>query len=188
MGGTIVEVVAVMAVAVVLASLSVPLSATVVDSGRARLAAAFISSRFRLAKVEAINKGANVGVVFDQPTGAWTIRICRDGTGNGLRRAEIASGADPCFDGPHDTAVMFPGVRIAVDPTLIGPAGEPGNPDPVRFGTANIASFSPGGGCTAGSLFLRSARGQVYAVRIAGANGRLRVFRYDAGPGVWMQP
>ena len=182
-----VELVAVVAVAVVLASMTLPLSATVVDRTRVRDAAGFVGSRFRLARIEAVNRVANVGVVFDFVNGRWQIRACRDGTGNGLRRADIASGADPCFDGPHDFKAMFPGVDIAVDPALIGPVGEPANPDPVRFGTPDIASFSPTGSCTAGSLFLQSAKGQQFAVRISGANGRLRVFEYDRTPRVWVQ-
>lgn len=186
-GVSMVELLAVVAVAGVIASLSAPLSATAIDAGRAKSAAAFMSSRFRLARLEAINRTANVGVVFDSANGRWQVRICRDGTGNGLRRAEIASGADPCFDGPHEFTAMFPGVAIDVDPRLIGPAGEPGNPDPVRFGTPDIASFSPTGSCTPGSLFLRSTRGTQLAVRVAGANGRSRVFRYDSGPGTWFQ-
>ena len=186
-GMTMVEVVAVVAVVAVLASLSAPLTAIAADAGRVRTAAAYISSRFRLARVEAVNRNANVGVVFDLINGRWQIRVCRDGTGNGLRRADIASGVDPCFDGPHEFTAMFPGVSIAVDPRLIGPSGEPGNPDPVRFGTSDIASVSPTGSCTAGSLFMRSAQGQQVAVRVAGANGRLRVFRYDEGPRAWFQ-
>lgn len=186
-GMTMVEVVAVVAVVAVLASLAAPLTATAADAGRVRLAAAFIGSRFRLARVEAVNRSANVGVVFDVVNGFWQLRVCRDGTGNGLRRADIGAGVDPCFDGPHEFTAMFPGVSIGVDPQLIGPAGEPGNPDPVRFGTSDIASVSPTGSCTAGSIFVRSAKGQQFAVRVAGANGRLRVFRYDEGPRAWFQ-
>jgi len=184
-GATLIEVLAVVAVVAVVASVSAPLSATVVDASRARLSTAFIASRFRLARTEAVNKSVNVGVVFDRVNGRWQIRVCRDGTRNGLRRADIGTGADPCFDGPHDFTAMFPAVQIDVDPALVGPAGEPPNPDPVRFGTSDIASFAPAGSCTAGSLFLRSSRGQQYAVRVAGANARMRVFRYDSGPRTW---
>lgn len=187
-GATVVELLAVAGVFAVMAAIAAPLTATAADAGRIRQAAAFVSSRFRLARVEAVNRSAHVGVVFDFVNGRWRLRICRDATGNGLRRAEIASGLDPCFDGPHEFAAMFPGVDIAVDAGLVGPAGEPGSSDPVRFGTPDIASFAPTGGCTAGSLFLRSARGQQYAIRMAGANARLRVFRFDSGAGVWAQP
>ena len=171
-----------------LTSITLPISAQSVDAGRARQAAAFVASRFRLARIEALNKGANVGVVFDLVNGQWSLRICRDGNRNGLRRADIGSGKDRCFDGPHYFSSLFPGVEIAVDPSLRGPGGEPPSPDPVRFGTSNMASFSPNGSCTAGSLFLRTPRSQQYAVRMAGVNGRLRVFKYELGAGLWREP
>ena len=186
-GATVVELLAVAGAFAVMAGIAAPLTATAVDASRIRQAAAFVGSRFRLARVEAVNRGAHVGVVFDQTGSRWRLRICRDATGNGLRRAEILSGADPCFDGPYEFAAMFPGVEIAVDANLVGPAGEPGNADAVRFGTPDIASFAPTGGCTAGSVFLRSTRGQQYAIRVAGVNGRLRVFRFDTGAGTWTQ-
>jgi len=69
--------------------------------------------------------------------------------------------------------------------TLKGPAGEPPNPDPVRFGSSNIASFSPLGSCTAGTLFLRSTGGAQFAVRIAGVTGRSRVLRYESLKSGW---
>ena len=186
-GTTLIEVLTVVAVAAVLTSLSAPLAATVADAGRARNAAAFIASRFRLARIDAVNSGRNVAVVFDLVGSHWQVRLCRDDSGNGVRRSEIASGTDLCFDGPHEFRALFPGMEIDVDSQLVGPAGEPGNPDPVRLGASDLASFSPAGTCTSGSVFLRSTHGQQFAVRIAGVTGRLRVFRYDAGAGAWMQ-
>jgi len=187
-GASLVDVLVVLVIIATVTSFSVPVSATAVDAGRARQAAAFVSSRFRLARIEAVNKGANVGVVFDLVDGHWSIRICRDGNRNGLRRADIRSGADPCFDGPHRFSALFPGVDIQVDPTLRGPGGEPPSPDPVRFGTSNMASFTPNGTCTGGSLFLRTPRAQQYVVRIAGVNGRSRVFKYELGARLWREP
>ena len=137
-----------------------------------------MASRFRLARLEAVSQSRSIGLVFDQQGGRWTFRVCADGNGNGIRRAEIASGTDACLEGPHDLQAMFPGVQIAVDPTIRGPDGEPPSPDPVRFGTSNLASFSALGSCTAGTLFLRSPMGEQYAVRLAGATGRTRVLRY----------
>jgi type II secretory pathway pseudopilin PulG len=186
-GASLLEVLLVLAIVSLLTGISVPMSRVAVDAGRARQAAAFVASRFRLARIEALNHAANVGVVFDLLDGRWSIRICRDGNRNGLRRADIRAGVDPCVDGPHRFSAMFPGVEIAVDPTLRGPAGEPPSPDPVRFGTSDMASFSPNGSCTAGSLFVRTPLAQQYAVRMAGVNGRLRVFRYEVGARLWRE-
>jgi type II secretory pathway pseudopilin PulG len=187
-GASLIDVLVVLAIIATVTGISVPASGTFVDAGRARQAAAFVASRFRLARIEALNKAANVGVVFDLVDGRWSIRICRDGNRNGLRRADIRNAIDPCVDGPHHFSALFPGVEIAVDPTLRGPAGEPPSPDPVRFGTSDMASFSPNGSCTGGSLFLRTPRAQQYAIRMAGVNGRLRVFKYDLGARLWREP
>lgn len=188
-GASLIDVLVVLALAAVAASLIAPVSASVVDATRVRHAAGFVGARLRLARAEAINRRANVGLVFDQSvtTSKWMVRLCRDGTGNGLRRADITAGLDPCFDGPHVFSNLFPGVDIAIDAALPGPAGEPGTTDPVRFGTPDIASFSPEGSCTAGTLFLRSGRGQQYAIRVAGANGRTRVFRFETGAWQWLE-
>jgi hypothetical protein len=48
-----------------------------------------------------------------------------------------------------------------------------------------MASFSPAGGATPGTLFLRSAAGAQYAVRVGNMTGRTRVLRFDVGTGQW---
>ena len=105
-GASLIDVLLVLAIVATVTGISVPVSGTVVDAGRARQAAAFVSSRFRLARIEALNKAANVGVVFDLVSDRWSIRICRDGNRNGLRRADIGSGIDPCTDGPHHFSAL----------------------------------------------------------------------------------
>ena len=186
-GATLVDLVIVLLAVGVLAAVSAPLAASVVDTSRARHAAAFMGSRFRLARQQAVGLGANVGVVFEQTDDRWSVRVCRDGTGNGIRRADIQSGADPCFDGPYDIGQLFPTVSISVDPTLRGPGGEAGSPDPVRFGTADIASFSPLGSSTAGSLFLQSRLGTQYVVRVGGVTGRIRMLWYEPATRGWRE-
>lgn len=160
-------------------SMAVPQTTALTDAARVRQAAGFIGARARKARHDAVLHGTNAGLVFDLVGGRWLIRGCRDGNGNGLRRQEIQSGTDPCDDGPFDIAEVFPGVAIDVDPSLRGPGGEPPSADPVRFGSANLASFSPVGTCTSGSLYLRSRNGTQYAIRILGGTGRLRVLKYE---------
>jgi type II secretory pathway pseudopilin PulG len=185
-GASILDLLLVVLLVGTMAAVVAPVGASVVDGTRVRHAAGFLASRFRLARSEAVSRSANVGVVFDSASAGWTLRVCRDGTGNGLRRAEIQSGADPCFEGPYALGALFPQVEVAVDPGLVGPAGEPGSPDPVRFGTADLLSFSPTGTCTSGSVFLKSAAGVPYVVRVAGTTGRVRLLRHQAGG--WIEP
>jgi len=134
-----------------------------------------------------VTRTASTGLVFDFLDGRWIFRLCVDGNVNGLRRADLRANIDSCVDGPVDVAALFPGVTITVDSTIRGPDDDPPSSDPVRFGTSNMASFSPSGGCTAGSLFVRSTRGAQYAVRVAGVTGRLRVLRYDAAARTWRE-
>jgi type II secretory pathway pseudopilin PulG len=180
-----IEIVVVTALIGVFFALAVPVTTHAVDASRGRAASGFVAARLRLARQQAVFRTASVGLVFDQIGGRWLVRVCVDGNGNGLRRAEIADGTDRCPDGPHDIAHLFPGVDIAVDPGLRGPEGEPGSSDPIRFGSSNIASFSPEGTCTAGTLFLRSAGGRQYAVRVGNITGRTRVLLYDPGSRNW---
>ena len=181
-----VELVLVLALIVLLTSLAVPVTAHSVDAAARAHAAGFVASRFRLARQHAAFQMTTVGIVFDTTAaGRWTLRVCRDGNGNGLRRAEIAGGRDVCPEGPYDLTHMFPGIDILVDPGLPGPDGEPGSPDAVRFGRSNIASFAPEGSGTAGTLFLRSARGDQYAVRVGNITGRTRILRYDPARRQW---
>ena len=184
-GYSLVELLLVLVAATTLISITLPMTAVTTDAERARHAASFVATRFRLARQQAVARTASVGLVFDQLNGRWVVRVCADANGNGLRRSEVNASIDRCFDGPHDLETMFPGVRVAVDSWLQGPGGEPPSPDPVRFGASNIASFSSSGSCTAGSLFLRSARDVQYAVRIAGITGRTRILRYNPAAGTW---
>lgn len=184
-GATLLELALVLALVVMLAAVTTPMAASAIDAGRARQAAAFVAARFRLARQQAASGSASVGLVFDVAGGRSTFRVCVDGNGDGVRRAEIESGLDPCPEGPYDLDVLFPGVRVAVDASLRGPDGEAGSPDAVRFGRGEIASFSPAGTATAGSLFLRSPNGLQYVVRVAGVTARTRILRYEPSTRGW---
>jgi type II secretory pathway pseudopilin PulG len=184
-GATLLELLLVLGLLALVASMTVPVAAHAMDAGRARHAAGFVASRLRMARMEAVQKIHSVGVVFQMTNGRWTFSICEDGNGNGMRTADIAAGVDPCLEGPHDLAAMFSGASIGVDPTLPGPEGSSASADPVRFGASDIASFSSIGSCTPGTLYLRSNRGVQYAVRVGGATGRTRILRYDRGRDTW---
>jgi prepilin-type N-terminal cleavage/methylation domain-containing protein len=186
-GLSLIEVLFVLLLASLLAATTVPGAQALIDGGQARQAAGFVAARLRAARQHAVFQTAAEGLVFDWVGDRWTFRVCRDGNGNGLRRRELSAGPDRCVEGPYAIDDLFPNVQVAVDGSLRGPGGEPGNVDPVRFGRSDIASFSPAGTASAGSLYLRSALGVQYAVRVAGINGRTRVLRYDTATGRWRE-
>lgn len=181
------ELVLVSGLVLMTAAIAMPATSTARDEGRARQAAAFAAARLREAKHQAVSRSASAGLVFDLVDGRWMFRLCVDGNANGLRRSDLRDGRDSCVDGAVDLATLFPGAAVQADGAVRGPDGDPPSTDPVRFGTSSIASFSPAGSCTAGSLFVRSARGTQYVVRIAGVTGRLRILRYDAASAAWRE-
>ena len=185
-GLTLTELVVVLALAVTTAGASLPALDSGLDALRVRHAAGVIASRAHLARQQAVFQSRHVGLIFDETAAGWVMRICRDGNGNGLRRSEIGAGVDRCSADPDIVNSLIPGVELAVDPGLRGPDDEPGSADAVRFGASDMASFSPLGSCTGGTLFLRSRRGRQYAVRIAGATGRTRILRYDTRSSSWV--
>jgi type II secretory pathway pseudopilin PulG len=124
-GASLVELLIVMLVLTSVTGISVPVATSVVDANRARQAAAFLSSRFMLARQQAIGSGANVGVVFDWDGSQWAVRVCRDGARNGLRRADIRSGADPCFEGRTGCGNYFPASRLPSIRCCAGPEESP---------------------------------------------------------------
>jgi type II secretory pathway pseudopilin PulG len=185
-GYTALELLIVATLVIILAALAVPLTSATIDSNRVRHAANFAASRARYTRQQAVFGNRAFAMVFDVVGGRWVFQVCSDGNYNGVRRLDIAMGLDPCIEGPHDIETMFNGTRVAVDPAIRGPAGEPGSSDPVRFGRSSIFSCSLGGSCTAGSLYLQSPNGTQYAVRVFGATGRTRVLRYDRVTSRWV--
>jgi type II secretory pathway pseudopilin PulG len=183
-GATLAELLIVIVLASTLTAVTVPVTGAALDAERVRQAASFVATRVRAARQQAITGSAGAALVFDRVAGRWVFRVCVDGNGNGVRRAEL-SGPDHCVGEVQDVEMLFPGVRVAIDSTLPGPDGDAPTADPVRFGRSDMASCSPLGSCTAGTVFLRSERGLQWAIRVAGVTGRTRLLRYDNGVRAW---
>jgi len=187
-GTTIVDVIVALALVLILGGLAVPVTARAVEAGRARHAAGFLAAMFRDARQRAALEGRSTGLVFDETPSGWLIRRCTDGNANGLHRSEIDSRVDRCPGAPFRIADQFRDVQFAVDPTLRGPDGDPPSSDAVRLGRSDMASFSPDGNGTPGTVFLRAADGTQYCVRLGGISSRTRVLRYDPGTRTWSSP
>lgn len=184
-GFSSIDILLTMALVATMAAMAVPLTARTIDATRARDAAAFIAGRIRLARQDAAATGHAVAIVFDDGPRGWSLRLCHDGNGNGVRRADITSGHDRCHAGPWALADLFPHLTVALDPSLPGIDDDAGGGEAVRFGRGVMASCSAEGGCTPGTIFLRGASGDQYAVRVGGATGRTRALRFDRGTTAW---
>jgi len=185
-GTSLIEVTVALGIVALAAAMSAPVLAGAADAGRAREAAQFLASQCRAARTEAVARNTTASLVFDWINSRWRFRRCVDGNGNGMRRADITSGRDICL-ASAEVGELFAGVRIDVPSGLPDPDGGAATSGAVRFGSSDIASFSPGGTATAGTVYLRSDGGAQYAIRVAGSTGRTRVLRYDAASRSWSE-
>lgn len=149
-----------------------------VDRSRAIAAAHFVSQQCGVARVQAINRSANVGLQFREQGRDYTIQAFVDSNRNGVRTVEIDAGIDVPLGPPTSLSANFPGVRIGV-------AGGAGN-DPVRFGASNLLVFSAVGTATPGSVFVLGKDGTQFALRVLGTTARTRLERYDTRARKWV--
>lgn len=154
------------------------------DYARAVGAARYTAAKLQRTRFEAVRRHAFVAVRIDAATS--TLRTYVDGNGDGVLSSDIADGVDTAVGVAERIDEQFPGVHFGALPLL--PAADGGTPpgdDPVRMGASDMASFSPLGTSTSGTLYLRSGAHQV-AVRIYGATGRTRVFLFEPRTRVWL--
>lgn len=187
-GFTLTELLAAVAVLMVLAGTAVPPLMGLLRAERVRGAAIAMRSLLQRARAEAAARAANVAVVFDPPLAARGIEVPgADGTPvialvldtnhNGVRRAEIATGDERLLGNPWRFGSRFPGVRWGAPAGAAGPAPIPGH----DVGVAGMVSFSPLGGSGSGRITV-SGEGAVFSIVIHGAGSRIRMER-RAGAG-----
>jgi type II secretory pathway pseudopilin PulG len=184
-GAALLELLLATVMVVSLAGMAVPLTAQAADDARARAAANYLAHRVRQARQQAVAGNRAAALLFDEVDGRWATRTCIDGNGNGVRRAEVWSGPDSCPDAAPQVDQLFPGTRLVLPADIPDLDAQTGDTRGVRFGPSAMASCTPLGHCTPGTFYVRSMRGQQYAVRVSGTMGRTRVLRFDAGTRHW---
>jgi type II secretion system GspH-like protein len=154
-----------------------------------RSAAAELAATFFRARAYALARGVTVGIKFRRDGGRYEWALYRDGNGNGVRTAEIASGVDRSLG----LALVWP--RNDVRPGILTGSAvpDPGSPgsrldrpdDPIRFGSSDICSFTPVGESTPGSVYLWDGRDRMAVVRIFGRSAKVRTLYYFRGERSW---
>ena len=154
-----------------------------------RSAAAELSAAFLRARAYALTKGITVALKFRKDGGRWEWALYRDGNGNGVRNAEIASGVDRSLG----LAIVWP--RTDVRPGILTgtPVPDPGSPgssldrldDPIRFNSSDLCSFSPLGESTPGSVYLWDGRDRMAVVRVFGRSAKVRTLFHYRGERIW---
>jgi len=174
-GYTLIESLAVLGIAVVMASVALPsIAAYRRESALLGIARNFRGS-FMKARSIAIMKNTQTAIRFETDRSGTTFYSTYiDGNSNGVLATDIRSGMDPRIDGPY---ALDPGpgpVQVGVLPGAVAPDGKPLGTEPIRFGSARMVSFSPVGTGTPGTFYLRTGSSMV-GVRVTGGSARLRI-------------
>jgi hypothetical protein len=186
---TLVEALAVLAIAATGLAIAAPGVGQLRASVAVRSAAGEVAAAFATARVYAIRRGVYVGVKYRKNGDRYEWTLYRDGNGNGIRTAEITRGID------RPIGIAYPWQRDDVRPGILSdiPVPDPSDPrrpldrlsDPIRFNGSDIASFSPVGESTPGSVYLWDGHDRMAVVRVYGRSAKIRTLFYRRGEAAW---
>jgi hypothetical protein len=176
-GRTLVEMVVAAGIASVLAVFTFrQVRAASVDSHLLGAGYAF-KGEFRKAHSMATRNNVYTAIRFEEKAAIPKYSVYIDGNLNGVRKEDIAKGIDRRVAGPFFLDAQAPGVRVGINP------GTPAIPpergildvsDPIKFGNADMLSFSPLGTATPGTFYLAGEASQA-AVRVTPGTARVRL-------------
>jgi len=188
-GHSLVELLFVAGIVATVSGIAVPQILAGLDDSRAIGAARYLSSRLYRVRAEAVMRSADVAMQF-LPTGdgGYTFAEYVDGNRNGVRTHDIDRGVDRRLGGIERLSDSFKGVELGTvhDLPAVDAGGAAPGSDPIRLGASGFATFTALGTATPGSLYVRSARGAQYVIRIFGETGKTRVLRFNARTRQWV--
>ena len=187
-GWSIVELILAIGVSLVLLGLGAAVLTPIAAQARATGAAHYVAAALRHERLAAVASGRSAGFRFERVDGEVVMQAVTDGNGNGLRSAEIDAGVDRRRGARSRLRDRFSGARFGIVtdvPAIDGGAGLAAGADPIRLGSPLLA-FAPTGTATSGTLYIASGDGRMFAVRILGPTGRVRVFELDRGSRRWV--
>ncbi len=189
-GFTIFELLVVMAIAVLLAAVTLPPFSNWVAALRVEMAAAEVAGALQMARLYAARSNVKVAVKFrTAPGGEVTWALYRDGDGDGVRNRDIDREIDP------QELAARPLARLGRDIHFGFPPGPPPRDpsgrrlkrlhDPIRFNRSDLASFSPRGTSTPGTVYITDGRYHLAAARVNNRAGKITVLRYYPEEETW---
>lgn len=190
-GITLPEVLTSLAILSLAAGLSASAAHVLAGMSSLRAASHEIASVFTQTRSRAIQRGANCGVKWIGLNGDLTLEIHDDGDGDGVRNDDIERGVDPLVFGPISVKNRWPKVTVGflAGFTALDPKGNPVGDlsDPIRFGKSDIASFSPVGDCSPGSVWLGDGRTRQSLVRLSPATAAISIHEWAAARKSWIR-
>jgi prepilin-type N-terminal cleavage/methylation domain-containing protein len=185
-GHTLVEMIIVVAIMVILASVSIPHLRAYAVEAHALGAGRLFKAEFRKARSIATMRNVYTAIRFERLDDRDYFSVYVDGNLNGVRADDIQSGRDPRIAGPFPLDGRAPGVSVGINPGVPEIPPETGlldTRDPIRFGRSNMVSFSPRGTASPGTFFL-AGEGVQAAVRVTGGSARVRLMVWR---GAWQE-
>ena len=185
---SLIEIVFVLGVAATLGEVAIPETLSALDDMRAAGAARYVSTRLQRMRMEAITRNSAAALRFTPVAGQYSVAGYVDGNRNGVLSTDIQSGTDRAIQPADRLRDQFPGVEFGAVPGLpaVDPSSAPPGTDPIRLGSSDMATFTPEGTATPGSLYIRGQRNTQFVVRIFGETGKTRVLKFNAGSGQWI--
>jgi len=176
-GHTLVELLMVVAIVAIMASVCIPYLRAYSAEAHLLGAGRVFKGEFRKARSIAIKKSVQTALRFEsEPDGVY-ISTYVDGNFNGVLSEDIRSGVDARIGGPLRLDEGASGVRVGINPgvpTIPPETGLLDTSDPIRFGRANMLSFSPLGTATPGTFYVAGEHAQA-AVRVTPGSARVRL-------------
>jgi hypothetical protein len=186
-GFSIVDLMFTVALVTACGSLGVAQTLASLDDLRAGAAARYVATKLQQTRMEAVGRGHSAALRVTSTGTTYSVAEYVDGNRNGVLSRDIQSGTDLPIGAPEVLGVRFPGVTFGARPGIpsVDPGGVPPGTDPIRLGTGNMASFTPNGSSSSGSLYVLGRGGAQYVVRLFGQTGRTRVLKLDPRSNQW---
>lgn len=191
-GYTLLELLFALAISLLFVQLVIPPIHRWYGAQRVHMAAAQVEGALHLARLLAVQRQLNVALKFktDQGGRVW-VYLYRDGDGDGVRNKDIEAGIDPQLKGPQPLGYFGDNVGFGFPPGLA--PRDPSRParrldrleDPIRFNRSDLASFSPLGTATPGTVYISDHRRHLAMVRVSGHTGRIHLRTYDPAKDAW---
>ena len=181
LGSSVIETLVVLLVFGVLAAIAVSAMDRVLEQSSARSLVTRFTTLVNRAKTMAVVDRIYAGISFKDTPNGVEARIYKDGDNDGLSNEDLHRGVDSPIDDP---VILKDGMAWVGLPSYIrsDPEGYPLTGDnAVRFGRGRLLSFSPTATATPGSLYVECGSKEVWAFRVAGIGGRVRVFCWRNG-------
>jgi hypothetical protein len=186
-GFTLLELLFAATLVVLLMAMSVAGVARELEQYRTVGAVRYVATRLQRARMDAVAHGANAAMRFTAAGPGYAYAVYGDGNGDGVRSADIENGVDPQLLPRERLSDQFPGVDFGALPRLpaVDGSSTPRGSDPVRLGSARMASFTPLGTSSSGSLYILGPHETQFVIRLYGETGKTRILRFNLTTRQW---